>query len=212
MTSKVPLLTEVDKSAETLTWIAASRHSLGAGLQSGAPSLEPALRARADLAKERAWAQVRALDRVVCGGAWQDFAKECLCGRLEDARHCFWTCPVVNANPHPDIQKSNNLGKLFGSAPFAQAECLWGRALLPASWLPPTCEIIEAAVETSPNFESVASDTGCLYPDGSGGMRARRLLRPLAGSGAAALRVTGDEADGSLQVREVLTLSKKRAK
>ena len=68
-----PLLQEISAVARQQVWLVAARHVHGRGLEQGSPCFDLARKAWQQLVNEDNAAAVRALDIVVCGGAWGRF-------------------------------------------------------------------------------------------------------------------------------------------
>ena len=84
-------------------WRDAAEHYLGAGLDTGIPSLGPARRAPRRLLKEANWLEVKALDRAICGAAWhhgrEGVMRKCKgCGAEAADWHRYWSCEKLRAH------------------------------------------------------------------------------------------------------------------
>ncbi len=96
----------VERSARRAVWKAAAAHHLGAGLEEGIPSFEPAKQARKWLTRRGRTAEAKALDVVVCGGSWHggraQLRRRCKCGQIETPFHRYWTCPRLRGIAEED--------------------------------------------------------------------------------------------------------------
>ena len=133
---------------EQAAWRSAAQHLLGGGLQGGIPSLEPAQSARKWLLKHERWAEVKALDCIVCGGIWTDFrhdpSAQCeACGSANaSAYHRYWSCPRLGSHTDEAVRATQWMRRLHDTE-HQRFECLWGRAILPAGLVAqdPSCSL-----------------------------------------------------------------------
>ena len=184
-----PLLQRVAEIATEQVWLRAGLHLFGRGLDGSPPSFEPARRARAELVKAGKETAVRALDLVVCGGAWgRTPARICRCG-LHDVSewHWYWGCPMLQASDLPEVQESQHIADLIYKDPdLRYAECLYARGLVPAS-VYSTDRVDPEEAWMSPSLPTQVKCQGLAYPDGSGGPGWVPKQCAQAGSGLAVL-------------------------
>ena len=95
------------------------------------------------------------------------------CGAdIEDALHCFWTCPA-NSNILEDSVRSTQHLISAAVAKSNDAPCLWLRGLLPSSYIriPPEdspCDNF-SLTWVNRNENNVCINSGTYYGDASGG-------------------------------------------
>ena len=180
-------------------WNHASQHFLGAGLETGVPDLKPAQQARRWFERNGHAVAARAVDFVVCGGLWpggrcSKVVRRCRCGAMETPRHRWWTCAKLDEMHQgelghfvKDTQNMEQFSKEGGE--FAKYECLWGRAIVPASFKqavpePPSC--VGARHATAGDFKDIATDESDIFTDGSGGPTYAPVAAARTGAGYAA--------------------------
>ena len=75
---------EFGQAADKTVWRTAARRPMACGLWKGVPDLRLALHARRELLRDDVPDHVKALDLIVCGGAWGPADKwRCRCGTDE---------------------------------------------------------------------------------------------------------------------------------
>ena len=193
------ILETLSRAFETATWRSAAPHFLGGGLAHGTPSLEPARSARRWLAKRERYAEVKALDCVICGGVWAGCRSgvDMTCMRCGEADvtmfHQYWSCSKLASHNDDAVRKTNWMQSLFAANPV-ELECLWGRGILPANLLPATPRVAPGDIETvsTPNFVSLASEQLKHFTDGSGGPRWVPQATKCVGSALATVKLRED--------------------
>ncbi len=191
------ILQAVEGAAAEEVWKGASQHWLGKGLEEGIPSLEPARAARKWLVRQHQATEVKALDTVLCGGAWcggrSQLKRRCRCGAEENPWHRYWGCglleEICDQGGRPVVKETQWLASVLGEH-YAQYECLWGRAIVPhsLSYPGPPLSTEQAEATTTPGFTAALNTTGIAYSDGSGGPKHAPSSAPAAGSGVAVVR------------------------
>ena len=174
---------EIKKIADTVAeayeeeqWVHAARHHLGGGLERGTPSLEVARKMRKHLAKNEMWERITALDAVVCCGSVHHhrFKLPGTCFRCEaedSAWHRYWACEKLQHHTDDAVTKSSWLKDVLAGG-LEWAECLWARAILPASMRGTDLKNRKgdsSHVKTSPGFWRAARTAKTFATDGSGG-------------------------------------------
>ena len=186
-----PLLHEVNSSTVARIWHRASRRLHAGGLEHGPPGLAPAAVARAEFLQDDRHEHVKALDLVLCGGAWSpDGLRTCRCGLTQvTAAHFYWTCPKLVESSEPCIKDTLHLWDVIQEMDcLRHAECLWAHGMLPACMRADGRFSDEpVAVWSTPNFARALAAAGDVHPDGSGGPAWAAKRAPRAGAGAAVL-------------------------
>jgi hypothetical protein len=103
-------------------------------------------------------------------------AYPCCCprcgGEIEDALHCFWTCPANNNILEDSVQNTQHLIPA-AVAKCKDAPCLWLRGLLPSSYIsiPPEDEpCVHSSISwINITVNNVCIGSGTYYGDASGG-------------------------------------------
>ena len=122
-------------------WQQASKHLYGTGLEFGVSWAHTTMLNR-QLAKEKEYAKLAALETIQCAGCWdpariQQQCKNadsvyCDCGLVDPTLfHQYWTCPkLLLDEAHPDILATN---KYIATATLEHLAlpCLWLRGMLP---------------------------------------------------------------------------------
>jgi len=165
-----PLLEEVRAGASLRAWSTASHHCLGQGLEKGEPGLDIARSAKAKFIKEGNYDEAKAVDLLVCGACFASKTQgTCPCGAPDGPQHRYWDCSRLQELDNAEFKKGKWLKTvIFKPNSHLEFECLWGRGLLPANWLPEREEGRMSPTETltaKENF-ALAKDT---FLDGSGG-------------------------------------------
>ena len=185
-----PLLHAVRQVAEKQIWQSAARRPMGRGLEDGAPSMEPAMKARCQFVQQDLPDHVKALDLVVCGGAWGPSATcTCRCGRHDVSTwHFYWGCPDLKQSIDPAIVDTQPFEELISKDPeLRHAECLWARALVPASVYGQVAAPSATRSWRSPSFDQLVRQEAAIYPDGSGGPAWAPRPCKRAGAGCASI-------------------------
>ncbi len=198
----------VQVEAEAKAWRNAAHHYLGAGLDLGKPTLEPARKARRSLMKDGLHDYARALDCVVTGAAWpggrEGLQRKCECGKWETAWHKYWGCDRLKEMDCDEIKDSQYLLDILAEEGVKRLECLWGRAVLP--WCFDAGMVVEDGDEHieahTTGFHLELNRKKHAYTDGSGGLRFAPEAIRKSGSGTAVLSLTALENDmGERQVK-----------
>ena len=199
-----PLLDEVRRNAEVITWRLTAKYELGSGLDQGTPSLELANVARAQLALEELWVHVRALDAVVCGGVWTAArGMKCPCGAPDSPHHRYISCPLLANSTAQDVVRTQALVSGLADNIIEHEECWWARAIVPAkrfAFLAPS-EAETSWGSNDADFEEMRSTTGVVYPDGSGGPAWAPTTCKRGGCGSVVL--DSDRHEGQLRISRV---------
>ncbi len=209
------ILQAVRRSAQDAVWRRAAAHHLGRGLEEGLPQLEPARKARKWLTRRGLAAEARALDTVLCGGAWHggraNLRRRCRCGEEETPFHRYWSCgklsDVVDENGNRLVHSTQWLRKEFENTQLSKYECLWGRGILPRSLIEPEPppDPDEVRPRAAGNFENALKSADVADSDGSGGPASAPQSSPMVGSGLAAAHWMEDANGLTLQEAAVLS-------
>ncbi len=203
---------QIRLSAARAVWRGASCHHLGKGLGEGIPSFSAARAARRWMVKHHRAAEAKALDAVVCGGAWcggrEHVRKWCRCGQAETPWHRYYGCERLNEvtgqGGEDIIHRTNWLKDLFDGE-LLEYQCLWGRAILPWELCREGPEVsvddAKAATFVTPGFRKLLVTERVAYSDGSGGPSHAPKSAPVAGSGLAVL--AWQEGDGGIKLRDL---------
>jgi hypothetical protein len=201
-TAAADIVGAIKETAEMANWKGAAAHHLGGGLEEGTPSMEPARAARKWLTRRGRATEAKALDMVVCGGAWHggraNLRRKCRCGQEETPFHRYWGCHLLETMTDERGERvvagTQGLQQEIAEH-WMHYQCWWGRAILPRSFLEVGEPIaVEGARTTSTgNVDEVLNGAGVAYTDGSGGPRSAPKGHPVAGSGVAAIRWEAQE-------------------
>ena len=131
--------------------------------------------------KEQDYKHKCLLENIIAAATWPakrindvngEFPASCTrCGELiDDALHCYWTCPANKNIDNIDIENSNYL------VPIAEQKaidypCLWLRGILPDGFIniPPDNAPVEQTTYTYIEPENFCISSGTYYGDASGG-------------------------------------------
>ncbi len=206
------ILQTIRASAMDAVWRGAASHWLGKGLELGTPSFAAARAARKWLIKHHQAAEVRALDTILCGGAWcggrAQLKRRCRCGREETPWHRYWSCDkleeICDQGGRPIVKETQWMARELQDH-FPQYECLWGRAITPFPLCDPGPRLgMELAKGiTTPGFSSALKEVKAAYSDGSGGPKHAPAGAPAAGSGVAVIQWGPDSSAPSVERIEV---------
>ncbi len=180
------------------------------GSKRGPPNMEPARRTRKWFTRRGLAAEARALDVVVCGGAWHGgrghLRRRCRCGDEETPFHRYWSCPRLGEMVDDDgasITESTQWLRQEFEGRVGEYSCLWGRGILPRSLVDPGPQLApdEVVIDVAGDFSGTFGDSAVAYSDGSGGPKHAPSSAPVAGSGLATAHwhIDGDK----LTVRSV---------
>ena len=194
--ANVAILEALRESFEAAAWKTAATHFLGRGLESGTPSLAPAESARQWLRRRERWSEVKALDRIVCGGVWVESRRHqptpCeQCGEPQATMfHRYWSCPCLRNHADEVVQETQWMERLFRER-HSNWECLWGRAILPSCLVgaAPPLSPEEAEPTRTPGFVDTFRRRKAGFTDGSGGPRWVPHASKRVGSAVATVRV-----------------------
>ncbi len=186
----------VRRSAQRAVWRKAAEHHLGRGLEEGVPSMEAARAAKKWLNRRHQKAEAKALDAIICGGLWHGgragLQRICRCGKPETPYHRYWTCPkldeIHDQGGRSIVSDTQWLEAEF-HGPLGEYQCLWGRAILPASLCFPGQPVSKEQAEAryTHGFADAFAESKTVYTDGSGGPRHAPKEAPTAGSGLASI-------------------------
>ncbi len=186
----------VRRSAQRAVWRKAAEHHLGRGLEEGVPSMEAARAAKKWLNRRHQKAEAKALDAIICGGLWHGeragLQRICRCGKPETPYHRYWTCPkldeIHDQGGRRIVSDTQWLEAEF-PGPLGEHQCLWGRAILPASLRFPGQPVSKEQAEAryTHGFADAFAEPKTVYTDGSGGPRHAPKEAPTAGSGLASI-------------------------
>ncbi len=188
---------EVRLAATRKVWQGAAAHHLGGGLAGGVPSLAPAKEARKWLVRHHHAAEVRALDMIVCGGAWcggrEHIRRRCPCGQPETPWHRYWGCSKLDQikdHSGNSIVASTQWLQDWFQGELGKFECLWGRAITPHELCDPgpNGSIDDCRGIVTPGFVNLINDVRVAYSDGSGGPAHAPKGAPAVGSGLAVVK------------------------
>ncbi len=188
---------EIRLAVTRQVWRGAAAHHLGGGLADGIPSLAPAREARKWLVRHHHAAEVRALDMIVCGGAWcggrEHIRRKCHCGQPETPWHRYWGCgkldQIKDHSGNSIVASTQWLADWF-QGELGRYECLWGRAITPHELCDPgPCRTADDSRGiATPGFVNLVNDVRVAYSDGSGGPAHAPKGAPAVGSGLAVVK------------------------
>jgi hypothetical protein len=108
--------------------------------------------------------------------AFPEFPSCCTrCGAdVEDAMHCFWTCPANDNFPEDSVKNTQHLIRA-AVAKGKDMPCLWLRGILPATCIriPPEEEPAANTTITWVKIDNACIDSGTYHGDASGGEHTR---------------------------------------
>jgi hypothetical protein len=134
----------VRRTARRKTWVIASKHWGGRGLEQGEPDFTAFQKLKKKLLKDGAHAGVAALTAVVTGsvrfgsrlGGANRVCPHCSMAAEEDAKHRYYECPSLAElyDPEKIRSKPNWLKAKARTEEWKKHECLLARGILPASF------------------------------------------------------------------------------
>ncbi len=118
------------------------------------------------------------------------------------AYHRYWSCPRLGSHADEAVRATQWMRRLFDTE-YQRFECLWGRAILPASLVAQDPQLQPHDIEASstPAFESSLGRQLQAYTDGSGGPR--WVPKPASRVGSAVATVQVDTANEGLCITDV---------
>ena len=127
-------------------------------------------------------------------GSRERISRMCsLCGQPESPIHRYWQCPKLAESEDPLIKSTQSMVGLV--LDNANLECWWGRALLPAQFVPrpkPPGQS-ETLIQSTHGFAASVASAANVYPDGSGGAGTGPRVHAWAGSGVAAFSLSDED-------------------